>query len=175
MFTLGTSSAGPPEEYTARLDVEIDSARQGWSFKLWTLISWLDLIVWNIYKHLLCQQNYWETNNNRTLYTFKKMDQRIFWYILFYFTHVLLFDILGPTISSIALKALEGIVRLHTPHKLQVSICKVRCCYISSHTALGTQIEGGTWKKSHFIYITLQSTLKRLKAMKHSNRAHPLQ
>lgn len=34
MFTLGTSSAGPPEEYTARLDVEIDSARQGWSFKL---------------------------------------------------------------------------------------------------------------------------------------------
>ncbi|XP_078367466.1 uncharacterized protein LOC144651409 isoform X2 [Oculina patagonica] len=49
-----TSSAGPPDEYTARLDVEIDSARQ------------------------------------------------------------------GPTISSVALKALEGVVRLHTPHKLQV-------------------------------------------------------
>lgn len=46
MFTLGTSSSGAPEEYTARLDVEIDSARQGGSFKLWTLISWLDLIVW---------------------------------------------------------------------------------------------------------------------------------
>lgn len=27
---LGTTSAGPPDEYIARLDVEIDSARQGW-------------------------------------------------------------------------------------------------------------------------------------------------
>ncbi|KAJ7319161.1 hypothetical protein OS493_036674 [Desmophyllum pertusum] len=53
-----TTSAGPPDEYIARLDVEIDSARQ------------------------------------------------------------------GPTISSVALKALEGIVRLHTPHKLQVLALK---------------------------------------------------
>lgn len=30
LFSLGTTSAGPPDEYIARLDVEIDSARQGW-------------------------------------------------------------------------------------------------------------------------------------------------
>ena len=36
---LGTSSAGPPEEYTARLDVEIDSARQGWNFQLCTFFE----------------------------------------------------------------------------------------------------------------------------------------
>ena len=29
-WNTGSSSAGPPEEYIARLDVEIDSARQGW-------------------------------------------------------------------------------------------------------------------------------------------------
>ena len=58
MFILGTSSAGVPEEYTARLDVEIDSARQGWGYKPWfvhfqkSLISLLDLILWNIYKYL---------------------------------------------------------------------------------------------------------------------------
>ncbi|XP_068724654.1 centrosomal protein of 192 kDa-like isoform X2 [Montipora capricornis] len=52
------SSTGPPEEYVARLDVEIDSARQ------------------------------------------------------------------GPTICSVALKAIEGTVRLHTPHKLQVLTLK---------------------------------------------------
>lgn len=30
MFIVGTSSTGPAEEYVARLDVEIDSAQQGW-------------------------------------------------------------------------------------------------------------------------------------------------
>lgn len=54
----GSSPTGPPEEYIARLDVEIDSAQQ------------------------------------------------------------------GPTISSVALKAIEGTVRLHTPHKLQVLTLK---------------------------------------------------
>lgn len=175
MFTLGTSSAGPPEEYTARLDVEIDSARQGWSFKLWTLISWLDLIVWNIYKHLLCQQTIEKLTTIVLCILLKRWTKGFFDTSYFILHMFLLFDILGPTISSIALKALEGIVRLHTPHKLQVSICKVRCCYISSHTALGTQIKGGTWKKSHFIHITLKSTLKRSKGMKHTNRTHPLQ
>lgn len=145
MFTLGTSSAGPPEEYTARLDVEIDSARQGWSFKLWTLISWLDLIVWNIYKDLSHQQNYWETNKKLALLcillkgsTKGHCDP---FYLIWHMFLLYVIDILGPTISSMALKALEGIVRLHTPHKLQVSFCKFRCCFISSYTALSTQIK----------------------------------
>lgn len=33
MFIVGTSSTGPSEEYVARLDVEIDSAQQGWSIR----------------------------------------------------------------------------------------------------------------------------------------------
>lgn len=33
MLIVGTSSTGPAEEYVARLDVEIDSAQQGWSIR----------------------------------------------------------------------------------------------------------------------------------------------
>ncbi|XP_022796822.1 uncharacterized protein LOC111335223 isoform X4 [Stylophora pistillata] len=58
MGVKSSTSVGPPNEYTARLDVEIDSALQ------------------------------------------------------------------GLTISSVALKAIEGIVRLHTPHKVQVLTLK---------------------------------------------------
>lgn len=41
---------------------------------------------------------------------------------LYFYAYALLIMTIGLTISSIALKAIEGIVRLHTPHKLQVCV-----------------------------------------------------
>lgn len=39
MFILGPTSVGPATEYTARLDVEIDSAQQGLKKWCWIILT----------------------------------------------------------------------------------------------------------------------------------------
>lgn len=140
MFILGTSSAGPPGEYTARLDVEIDSARQGWNFKLLCTFSKINypLTCWcevsTRISHINKIKLYVTLSSSKETYEFCLISSA-----LRYACFVFHFHILGPTISSVALKALEGVVRLHTPHKLQVSLCDMTLSVIKTWYKVGAR------------------------------------
>ena len=125
MFILGPISVGPATEYTARLDVEIDSAQQGLKKKCWIILTanfWF--IALELKLTYVCSWQF----SFQFIFSLSVFYFRLYPLVhlravfLYFYAHILLIMTIGLTISSIALKAIEGIVRLHTPHKLQVCV-----------------------------------------------------